>query len=425
MASRGASAVGGLIACLVCFGLASEAFAAEMLTWDDCVQESNQHNPDLLAAQAVVREARAKYLGSYTAFLPQVSADVGVDRSGTKTASSSSTVMSNSVGLSASETLFSGFGNEATVQQQHAGLQAAEAAFAQTKAQVGFDLKSAFAQLLFAQEQVALAEGIAARRQENVRLVDLRYQGGREHQGSFLRSQAAAQQAVFDVAQAKRALQVAQQQLAKVLGRRDAAELSIGGELKPAAVSEPPDFSSLMAQTPAHRQADAQARGARAGVTVARSGFYPTVSAGGSLSRVGADWPPGDDKWLAGITVSLPFFSRGQTFFNVQSANAERDRTQAALKSTDDQTVFTLKQAFAAYQDAVGKVSVQEEFLHAAQVREEIARSQYTTGLLSFQDWDLIEDDLITNQKAMLTSRRDAVTAEATWERTQGNGALP
>jgi len=124
------------------------------------------------------------------------------------------------------------------------------------------------------------------------------------------------------------------------------------------------------------------------------------------------------------VMVSLPLFSGGETFFAVQSAKAERDRTQAALESTDNQTVLALTQAFAAYHDAVERLSVQRQFLHAAQVREEIATSQYTTGLLSFQDWDVIEDDLIANQKTMLTSQRDAVIAEAAWDQRQGKSPL-
>ena len=399
--------------------------ADEPLTWEDCVREASQHNTDLLAAQAAVREANAKYVGSYSPFLPHLSANLGADWGTTKTPVTSTNQDENTVGLAASETLFSGFRNTAQVQQQHANLQAAEASFVQTNAQVGFDLKSAFAQLLFAYEQVALTEAIAARRQENVRLVELRYQAGREHQGSYLRSQAASQQAAFDVSQAKRALQVARQQLAKVLGRTEGTTLSVTGVLGTAPPGERPDFSALMLQTPAHRQAEAQAHSAKAGVTIAKSGFYPTVSATGSLSRLGSDWPPSDERWLAGVMVSLPLFSGGQTWFDVQSAKAEHDRTQAGLASADHQTRFALEQAFAAYHDAAGKVGVQHAFLHAAQVREEIATSQYTTGLLSFQDWDLIEDDLITNQKAMLTSQRDAAVAEATWERTQGKSPLP
>ena len=37
-----------------------------------------------------------------------------------------------------------------------------------------------------------------------------------------------------------------------------------------------------------------------------------------------------------------------------------------------------------------------------------IARGKYTTGLMTFEDWDLIENDLIAREKAALTTRRDA-----------------
>lgn len=414
-----------LLMCIVCVGMPAAALAGEPLTWEECAREAGRRNPSLEAAKAAVRKARANYAGSYSAFLPQVSADLGVDRGAKKTGGSSSSLDANTAGVSASETLFSGFLNEAQVQQQRATLNAEEAAFDHVKAQVGFDLKSAFAQLLFAQEQVSLAESIAARRQDNARLVELRYQAGREHQGSFLRSQAASQQAAYDVASATRALQVARQQLAKALGRKDGAALSVTGALNAAAPGHPPDFAALMTQTPAHRQAEAEARSAKAGVTIARSGFFPTVSATGSLSRLGTDWPPGDRRWLAGLTVSLPLFTGGETWFEVRSAKAEWERIAASLRSTDDQALFALGQAFAAHRDAADKVGVQQEFLHAARVREEISNSQYAAGLLSFQDWDLIEDDLIANQKAMLASQRDAVVAEATWERVKGASPLP
>jgi outer membrane protein TolC len=68
---------------------------------------------------------------------------------------------------------------------------------------------------------------------------------------------------------------------------------------------------------------------------------------------------------------------------------------------------------------------VDEDFLKAANARAEIARSKYSNGLMSFEDWDIIENDLINRQKAVLQSRRDRVTAEAAWEQVLGNGAIP
>jgi outer membrane protein TolC len=81
-----------------------------------------------------------------------------------------------------------------------------------------------------------------------------------------------------------------------------------------------------------------------------------------------------------------------------------------------------LEEAFAAHQDAAERVDVQENFYEAARVRAEIARSQYSSGLLSFDDWDIIENELISREKEILAARRDAARAEAAWESAQGAG---
>ena len=64
--------------------------------------------------------------------------------------------------------------------------------------------------------------------------------------------------------------------------------------------------------------------------------------------------------------------------------------------------MVTLQSNYASLQDAVERIEVQEEFLKAAQLRAEVARTKYTTGLLSFDEWDLIENDLISTQKSHL-----------------------
>ena len=58
-------------------------------------------------------------------------------------------------------------------------------------------------------------------------------------------------------------------------------------------------------------------------------------------------------------------------------------------------------------------------------MRATIARSQYTSGLLKFEDWDLIENDLIDNEKQWLTDQRDAVRAQTGWDRARGQGVIP
>ena len=43
---------------------------------------------------------------------------------------------------------------------------------------------------------------------------------------------------------------------------------------------------------------------------------------------------------------------------------------------------------------------------------------------LNHLDWDIIENDLINRQKAYLQTKRDRISAEASWEQTQGKGVF-
>lgn len=420
--------------CFLLIGLASWVEGGEILTLEDCVREALQNNPDLGAAREAVQRARFQHIRSFNNFFPQLSLDAGYNRAdspagsqlfNTGSGGGSDIQEEYSLGLSIRQSLFSGFRDRAEVDRTRAGIDAAEANLSDVKARVSFELKSAYTEILFTQEQLKLAKAIADRRKENVRLVELRYEAGREHKGSLLKSQAAYYQAEFEVSQAERALLVARRNLARVLGRQESNGLEVTGDFEVSPPEKPPALHVLALQTPAHLQPEAQARSAQAGVVFAEGRFYPEIDATGSLSHQGRDWPPDDNRWSAGVVISFPLFTGGRNFYELQDARAEHRRALEALKSADNQIILELEQAFAAFRDSIENTEVRKEFLKAAEVRAEIGRSLYTSGLFSFEDWDLIESELINAQKAMIASLRDRVIAAATWERAQGKGVIP
>lgn len=402
------------------------AQAGEVLTWEACVKEALKNHPDLAASREALRSEQFQHQGSYSGFLPQLSADAGASRANSATSVQSvggAGVRNDySLGLSARQSLFSGFKDKAGVERSKAEVEEARASLQETGSGVGFALKSAFSRLLYSQEQLKLTKVIEGRRKENVRLVELRYEAGREHKGSFLRIRAAFKQSEFEVAEAGRSLRVAQRELGRALGRSGFEAVEATGSLKTGIPSGLPDFKSLVLETPAYLRAGAQARAAEKSVTIARGGYYPDLAATGSVSRRGSSWPPDTDRWSLGLSLSFPFFPGGRNIFDVKSAQAEERRAAADFKSAADQAALDLEDSFALYQNAAERTEVQREFLEAAEVRAEIARSQYTSGLLSFEDWDLIENDLISTQKSWLSALRDAAIARAAWERAQGKG---
>ncbi len=401
------------------------ALRAAPLSWEDCVREAAASNPTLESARATVEQARAEVRAALAPFLPQVTASGSAGRSHAEQDAGDSDSTSYRATLSAEQSLFAGFGHLAARRRSEALLAVTEANAQAVDAALGAALRQAFAQLLYAQEHVALADLIRARRRENVSLVELRFEAGRENKGSSLRSRAFLRQAEFDLAQARRSVAAGQRQLAAVLGRRAADTLSVTGAWDVAALPGQPDFDALALHTPDVRQAEAQTRVAREGIRSAKSSFYPSWSAGATVGRSDEDFLPDKDHWSINTVISYPLFSGGRDREAVRGAQAAQRAADASLTDTVNQTASALETRFIAWQDAVERVTVQAEFLAAAEVRADIARAQYRNGLLSFEDWDLIENDLIDKQKAVLSSRRDAVLARAAWDKALGTGLAP
>jgi outer membrane protein TolC len=162
-----------------------------------------------------------------------------------------------------------------------------------------------------------------------------------------------------------------------------------------------------------------------AGVTLARSGFYPTINVNASAYREDAHFPPWERGWTADVTASYPIFEGGRTYFDVKAADAVLRESLAELQSGTNQAALTLAQAFKNLVDAQQNVRIQGELLTATALRYKIAEASYRNGLMSFQDFDTITTSYVNQQQTTLSSQLNAVVSEANWEQARGLGAIP
>jgi len=255
----------------------------------------------------------------------------------------------------------------------------------------------------------------------------MNFKGGTDNKGSLLQAQATYQESVLEVDEAKRALSVAKRQLAQLLGRDPLESLQVAGDFDLAALpSQEPDFKGLTLQTPSHRQSLAQLHSAESQYVSARGTFFPTLSANASLFNNGDNFGRLDGPgWSAGLSLSFSVFDGGKDLFTFKSAEDSKSGAEFDLRSADLKLAVQLQSSFASFQNALESTQVQEAFLKAAQTREEIAKAEYLNGLLNFQNWDQIEQNLTSQEKSQLSSLLAAKTAEANWELSQGKGEIP
>lgn len=403
--------------------LAGSLCAETMLTWQDCYAKTVENNLDLSIARLKLKEAEAQLKSQQSVYYPNVKASASRSVSGSKDLTAGTNHWENgeslSASISASYTIFDGFGNRARVTQTEAELYAEKANFDQTCSNIQYDLRKAFTDQLYAQELLTLTQSIAERRAGNVKLVEMRYEGGREHKGSLLLKQAQLTDAQYNVSEAERALELARRKLAGLMKQREFAPFLLDGKLQAA---EPPtgvSLDELARQTPSYHSAEANLKAAEQGFIVTRSARFPKITASASLSGSGNN----DIKregWDTGIAISLPLFTGGQLSQDIIVSGLKREQSRLTTEKTMLSLMNDLQTALNSYRSGFAAMSVQDAQLLAAETRATVARTQYEQGLVSFQDWDTIETQLITAQRSWLSSRRTADQAEAAWQNAMG-----
>jgi TolC family type I secretion outer membrane protein len=402
-------------------------YAEETLAWQDCVKEAAKNNPDLISAvENVSQQKAAKSITASTLF-PQVSANLDASTAKTTTTSSSTgkttkTIAdSYSYGLTGSQLIFDGFTTINNVNAASENIKAARENYRFTSTQVRLNLRTAFVNLLTAQQMVFVSEEIVKIRRDNLMLITLRYQSGLEHKGALLKAEADLAQARFQLSQAKRDIELAETQLNQQMGRREFKPVFAKGDFTVVTdTKEKPDFDTLIKDNPSVLQAIAKKNSAEFSIKSVYGSFLPQITGNAATDKSQGRFPPHNDQWNLGLSVNLPIFEGGLRLAQLNQAQAVYNQALANEKSIRNTAIVNLEQTWVNLKDAMETVSVQAKTLEASQERSKIAQAQYSTGFISFDNWIIIEDDLVRAKTAFLQAQGNALLAEANWIQAKG-----
>ena len=394
--------------------------AQEGLTWTRAVQLALAHHPDLRQARDTLSAKAHNRNQALGAYLPSVDGTVTRKRART---TSSTTADSLALDLDVTQPLFTGFKTTGDALQAWREWEAARFAYAEQSAEVRRTLRTAFAELLRLDQLLDVDRKIAKRREDNAELIRLRYEAGRENQGSWRRAQAIAEQAAFDVRQTERRIESQSLALGRQLGGYFAVPMPVAAELEtliPSAPDPPGDFAALAERTPTVQRLTRSAEALKAAILSSQAELWPTAEGTFNYGYSGAKGSSLKDDAALGLTVSVPMFHGGRNVQGVLEANAEYRAAVEAARSARDERVSELSDRWAGFRDAWEFLEVKRSFLDAARQRAEIVHAQYTSGLATFQDFDIAEQELSDSEKAYVQSLADVLEREADWTAARG-----
>lgn len=406
--------------CLAALLAAPAAPQERVLSWEDAAALALSQNPDLTSARLSERAGRHDYRGSYNGLLPQLTL------SNTRNENKNQTPASRWEAQASVSMSLLDMGTVAGIRRSKASLASAAASARQTAADLRYDLRSAFLNLLLSQENLQVAKLVAEVRRKGSDLVALRYRSGRESKGNTMRAAAQALQAQAELSQAGRGLRTARRLLARRLGLDDFETLSATGTLTAVpAPDAPAKIEEYLSRRPDLAGQEAQVRSAAATLSDARSAFWPSLSARYSRSSTGpTELPRSQYSWTAAATLSLPLFSGGPTaaYHDIAAASKRLDAARQDLRAARYQALVDLEESWSDFARAAERAAVDSALLAASRQRSEEADIRYASGLLSYDNWEIIASDRVTQENKELQARLSSAVSEAAWERALGKG---
>ena len=390
----------------------------DSLTLIDCIQLAKDASPALAQQRTSLAKSNLSVESARSSYYPSADFSTSI-RNSEGFEGSRETSYSSSVGLSYS--VYEGGYRRASVDAARAKVEVTKEQYRMSQDQLVLRVKEAFFRILQKQEQISLVEDVAKRRKDDLVLIRLKYQAGRESSPAVKESEASLLQAEYDMKRAGEELALARVELNLLLGRPARAELELVYEEKDA---DFPAVATLIGQAkqerPELRSEKANRPALEAQVTQARSSYLPKVSFSTSYSLSGDEFTKQTGGWGAGVSLSLPIFDGYARKTQLSTARLSLENQTDVVRELELQVEQDVEDAYSTWELARDIVQVTEKTLEAAREMYLLTKMQYEQGLTSYFFLQQKESGLTGAETSRLSALLNVRVSAARLEKTLG-----
>ena len=399
-------------------------------------------NLDVQAAEARVREARARRVIARAGFFPKLEASGSASRSDASDSlrndtsnvgggAGASDLYSASLDASWEIDLFGGVRRD--VEAAQADIVRSEEDLRDVLVSLAAEVALGYVDVRSFQARLAIARANLAAQEETQDIVGWRVQAGLATELDLERARSNAAQTRAQIPSLRTSLEQSRNGLAVLLG---VAPGSLATELaEPRPIPRiPPDVAvgvpaETLAQRPDVRRAEAElvAQTARVGVATARA--YPSLTALGSIGlealTPGMLLDAGASTWrLAGNTAWV-VFDAGAIRGGIAAEDALRDQALASFRTAVLAALDEVENALVAYAQEQDRLHALEDGSLAAERAVDLAQDQYGAGLVDFEIVLDSQRSLYVLQEQLAVSERDVTSNLIRLYKALGGGWTP
>ncbi len=174
------------------------------------------------------------------------------------------------------------------------------------------------------------------------------------------------------------------------------------------------DYSNLtqlvnqaLSNRPDYKSAQLNLESAQSGITIARSGHLPTLSASGGYNLSANDFSQLSGNWRYGVSLNLsvPIFSGFRVSNAVQAAEVAEMNSQLTLNDLERTIKQNIQQTYLNLQAAEKSLEVNKTNIEAASENQKIQEEKYALGSSTLLD-------VLTAVSSYTTARSNYISAQ-------------
>lgn len=375
------------------------------LSLDQAVSMALTNNPtgkiavfDYEAAKGVLTAARSSrwptVSGSHTDARSALPSAGGADPVATDRYSNSAT---------ASWILWSGNRYESQISQAKLALDVSQWGVAKARQQLKYDATTGYFNFMAARDAVRLNQESVARLEQYLQDVRLQFEVGVVAKVDVLRSEVALAEARQNLIVAQNAYDLTMANLNNIVGLPLTTELSIRGDLTYAKFEQDlaACIDAALRQRPEISQSTDAAKIAREGVTIAKAGYLPTVSAVYQNGWYDNTFAGGSNyNWTVYLQTTFTFLDNGLTAGKVKQASEGYHKAQEQLKQTVDGVQLDVRSAYLSLKAA-------EQSIATSSAAVGLAEEDYKIKVIRYQAGVGTNLDVLDAQLALTTAKNN------------------
>ncbi len=425
----------------------------ELATWwaalgdpvlDRFVSAALVANPDIDAAGARLRQARASYRGARTALFPTITGGASIGHTallgkgsgglitnpggGTTSFATGGSSDQYSASLDASYEVDLFGGTRRSIEAAKADYASAAETLRDTQRSIVAEAALDYVDARSAQERLAIARSNLKTQDETVQLVGWRVKAGLVSSLDLAQARAQREQTAATIPTLETSFTQSVNALAILTGQAPGAVTADFEPARPVPVADRAlgaDVpAAVLAQRPDVRAAERSLAAATARIGVAKAQLYPALRLSGTLggngTRIGDISRFSTGSLLA--AVSAPIFDAGAIRAQIENARGGADLALAQYRSVVLTALSDVENALVALANSRRRVVTLGEAVDDSHAALVFAQSQYRVGLIDFQTLLESQRALLASQDSLAQARAERATALVQLYKALGGG---